>query len=227
MRIFSLFFLLLLSGCSSVGGDASSLVKLVRQSWQDAPMPNFSTGLNPKYRYLWLHVTDRSPVVLALGFEEVTPNGLLETWYSNDNAFVQTINGRLAAVRGLRYEWTSVRWLGQPVLSDAAAPAVVRTRDVFPSYAFGVTDQLFAQTVSFSQVPAQVLPRVGESPYWSEYAWIKETARTHPVAQALPDAWFAVGVHRGLRSTVAGFQCMAADFCLSFARWPLEPVRKL
>jgi len=226
MRIVSLFFWLFLAGCTSVSGDASVLVKLVRQSWQDTPLTNFSNGLNPQYRYLWLHVTGRSPVVLALGFEEVTPNGVLETWYSADNAFVQTVNGRLASVRGLAHQWTSVRWLGQPALDDAAASPVVRTRDVLPSHAFGVTDQLMTQIVAFSHVPANVLPGVGERAFWSQYSWLKETALTQPAAYALPDAWFALGQHRGLRSTVAGFQCMAKDFCLSFARWPLEPLPK-
>lgn len=190
-------------------------------------MPDFASGLNPQYRYLWLQVPGRQPVVLALGFEESTPSGLLETWYSSDNAFVQTLNGRLASVRGLALQWRSVQWQGQPEMGTVSIAPVLRTRDVLPSYTYGVVDQLVSQAVSFVQVPPAVLPPVGGAAFWTQYPWFREKITTQPSHMSVADSWYAVGVHRGLRSVVGGFQCMDQKFCFTFARWPLEPVSKL
>lgn len=215
----------LLLACSSVGGDALTIINAARQSTSSSStLPDFSSGLDPKYRYLWVQAGDDRAAVLALGFEEVTPKGTLETWYATGGGFIQTLNGRLASSQGLQSQWAAVKWIGQPGLGDQIASDVRRFRDVLPSYVFGVEDQLHTESMPFAQVPPSVLPEFGPSGFWSKYRWFKERVVTTPGTMSVQDSWFATGSHRAQsRTIVASYQCMDQHYCLKTARWPLEP----
>lgn len=84
-------------GCASVGGDAALIMRSLQQAVFPPAIEISAANLDPKYRYLWLQVAAQAPVILVLGFEETTPHGSQETWYSADGGFVQTVNGRLSA----------------------------------------------------------------------------------------------------------------------------------
>ncbi len=206
-------------GCASVGGDSALIIKSVQQAIAPPSLSDSAAKLDPRFRYLWVQAASQSPVILVLGFEESTPNGLQETWYSADGGFIQTLNGRLSANRGLAWQWNSVRWVGQP--GSVGNSPVVRFRDVLPAYGYGVADRFTAQAADFKDVPAKVLPPLSPAQTWSRYQWFIERSQTEPNAFSVPDAWFATGVHRGLHGVIASFQCMQPDYCIKTARWPL------
>ena len=212
-----------LAGCAEIGGDAYLVARAVRESMGSGPpLPDFSSGLSSKYRYLMVQVNDSRAAVLRLGFEELTDSGLLESWYSNDGVLIQTLNGRLASVQGLPVEWRSVRWQGTSGLALPSESSIRRNRDVVPGYVFDVADVMHDQASAFGDVPRAALAGQATAGYWSQFKWYKESVMTEPGSMALPASWFAVGTHRGMVGMVASYQCLEIGYCLKLARWPLE-----
>ncbi len=213
-----------LVGCSSFKSDALLFAEIAKTSFGSGPdLPTPSTGLDLKYRYLMVQVNGQNPSMLALSTERQTVNGLLEVWVASDGGTIQTLNGRLSASSGLATQWISVRWVGAPVIDENIKTGEVkRLRDVMPHYTYNVADTLSLTPVNFANVPQNVMPAQGDRAHWAQYNWFQERIETHPSSMRIGDAWIALGVHRGLQSVVASYQCVDQTLCLKTARWPLE-----
>ena len=217
-----------LSGCSS-GGNA--ILQTLPYAYGRNPEVDGAT-LNPDFRYLRLTVRGRV-ALLALGYVDNHPQGPIEVWYSAEREVLRLQNGRLVGAVGVTTEWLNVAFSDLPSWSEAARanrPVLwTRTRDVMPGYRFGVTDKLSVYAVS---APARSALR-GLDP--QELTWFEERLQSEPgggllavfdkgaEAEALlPPARYAVDFRRGGETVVYGDQCIAADLCITWQRWPAQ-----
>lgn len=189
--------------------------------------------LNPDFRYLRVTIAGRA-VFLALGNEDIDPRGPVEVWYSAEREVLRLQNGRLIGAVGLTAEWRNVVL---PVLPPWSALARrdqafrwTRLRDVMPGYRFGLLDAM----------SLRVIPQPGRSELQGvdpqRLTWFEERVESGRVAglaavfgngigadAVLPPARYAVEFQGGLETVVYGEQCLAADLCFTWQRWPAPP----
>ena len=215
-RLAALVLAALVGGCASLSGDYGLIGQALLKSHAPLALPNFGSGLNAKYRYLAVYPQGGIKAVFIMGFERSTPLGLVEVWYSADGVMLETLNGRLSGTRGYPVQWASVQWAGD-------ASALVRTRDDLTHGIFGVVDLIHPVAVEFSGVPAHVWsPWLSQPAVLANLSWFTDKVHTQPSTGAPAAGWVAQGVHRGQSTWVFSHQCLAVDFCLHLARWPLE-----
>jgi hypothetical protein len=122
------------------------------------------------------------------------------------------------------HDWQSVTFTPAPP-AWAAVPAqgatFVRQHDAMPGYRFGITEQV--QLKPWQGLPPVELTDTLPKAKAMQYKWFRESATvvSGQGGAALPDAWFAWGMHRGEPSIVYSQQCLAPDFCLKLQPWPL------
>lgn len=216
--LLGLFVALSVSGCASVLGDVGTVVQAIWQSRSEPVLPGFGSGLQPRFRYLFVHPVGGTPAVFILGTERVTPDGLWESWYSKDGAFVETFNGGLTNIRAYGAHWASGQWLIQ-------GTTVTRSRDVLGAQLFSVLDVAAVSSVNAANLPAafqDTLRRYASRE--SSWQWTSHTYQTQLQAVSLPPAWFATGLHRGREGVVASFQCVTPSLCLRMLRWPVTEI---
>ena len=174
--------------------------------------------LNPNFRYLRVTIEGRV-VLLALGYLDAHPQGVIEVWYSAEREVVRIQNGRVVGAAGLTTEWRNVTLPALPAwsaLARADAPLRwVRTRDVMPGYRYGVRDAL----------ALSVTPRPGKSALQGlepqQLTWFEERFADEGAAKsALPPARYAVQFAGGNEIVVYGEQCLAPKTCFTWQRWP-------
>ena len=217
-----------LSGCSSAG---NAILQTLPYAYGRNPGVD-NARLNPNFRYLRVTVRGRV-ALLALGYIDGNPQGPIEVWYSAERELLRLQNGRLVGAVGLTTEWRNVTVPELPSWSAAAradrAFRWTRTRDVMPGYRFGVTDKLLLHVVA---PPARSAIQ-GLDP--QHLTWFEERVDSDPkaglsavlgngmVADApLPPARYAVDFQGGQETVVYGEQCLAADLCFTWQRWPLD-----
>ena len=192
-----------------------------------------SATLNPNFRYLRVTIGGRV-VLLALGYVDSHPQGPIEVWYSAEREVLRLQNGRLVGAVGLTTEWRDVSLPALPSWSVAAhadqAIRWTRTRDVMPGYRFGVKDALALRAVP---EPARSELQ-GLDP--QRLTWFDERIEPVPVAGLtavfgggratdlpLPAARYAADIRNDEETVVYGEQCLAADLCFTWQRWPAQP----
>lgn len=174
--------------------------------------------LNPNLRYLRVTIGGRV-AYLALGYLDPHPQGTIEVWYSGDREVVRLLNGRLVGATGLATEWRSVALPELPTWSVIAASRQsmtwIRTRDVMPGYRYGVRDSL---ELIVTRAPARSALQ-GVDP--ATLIWFEEhIVGEAPKDAALPPARYAVQMKTEGAVVVYGEQCIAADTCFTWQRWP-------
>jgi hypothetical protein len=229
-------FVAALLAALALGGCAST-----RSPLMDSVDVLFATGgtgvvqsaipeaLDMRYRYLRVEVPGHPPGLLVLGYEDAHPLGPIEVWYSASRETLRTQNGRLIGSTGTLHDWLALQTTPPPP-DWAAVPAqgssYVRRHDEMPGYRFGVAEQV--QLRALSGLPDLVLPATLPPDKARSYQWFRESsvALGDPHGPALPDAWFAWGLHRGMQTVVFSRQCLAVDFCLTLQRWPVQEEAK-
>lgn len=194
------------------------------QTMQYLGKPNASvTGanLNPDFRYLRV-VVDGRVVFLALGNEDKDARGSIEVWYSAEREVLRFQDGRLVGAVGLNTEWRSVSlpvlpsW---PALARAENPTRwTRIRDVMPGYRFGVQDALVLRRIAAPGKSEMQGLDSGTLTWFEEQAAADSSLRDS--GKALPLARYAVDLRDGKELVVYGEQCLTAELCFSWQRWP-------
>jgi hypothetical protein len=217
-----------LSGCSTA---SNAILQTLPYAYGRNPGVD-NAGLNPNFRYLRLTIRGHV-ALLALGYVERGPQGPIEVWYSAEREVLRLQNGRLAGAVGLTTEWRNVDLPALPSWSAVAragrAIAWTRTRDVMPGYRFGVKDELSLRVVEAPR--GSVLQ--GLDP--QELTWFEERDELGASAglpgilggstnadAALPPARYAVDFAGGKETVAYGEQCLAADLCFTWQRWPVQ-----
>jgi len=171
--------------------------------------------LNPKLRYLRVTIKDK-PLLMVLGYEEAKPQGILETWYSNQGEVLQLLNGRVWSTASLAIDWKNVRYQALPtwaILVGSSSVEFVRSYDQMPRYAFDVTEQ-----VQIYPVPTPTNANLTGMPA-SQLKWFEEKVKG--TSHALPSARYGLAMNNGQPVVVYGEQCFAADLCFSWQTWPV------
>lgn len=217
-----------LSGCSTA---SDAILQTLPYAYGRNPGVD-SAKLNPNFRYLRLTVRGHV-ALLALGYVDNDPHGPIEVWYSAEREVLRLQNGRIAGAVGLTTEWRNV---GLPALPSWSAAehagrpiAWTRTRDVMPGYRFGVKDALLLLVVeapgrsALLGLDPQALTwfeeRDGSGARGGLSGILGDSAATDT---ALPPARYAVDFAGGTETVVYGEQCLAADLCFTWQRWPVQ-----
>lgn len=211
----------LVSGCAN---NTPAYVKAVQSLWASTELPSQASQLNPAYRYLHVQANDSPPALLALGYEDPHPQGLIEVWYSAKQEVIKTQNGRIISTAGLLINWQAVRtptapadWSSLP----SAGQGYQRLRDVSPGYQSSVTDQVTVKP--HAGLPDIRLPPTLPESKAQTLRWFSETRQGR--SPSLPTAWFAWGQHQGQPGIVYSRQCLSPEYCLQLQRWPQEPAQ--
>lgn len=217
-----------LSGCSTAG---NAILQTLPYAYGRNPGVD-NARLNPNFHYLRLTIRGHV-ALLALGNVDSDPQGPIEVWYSAEREVLRLQNGRLVGATGLTTEWRDVRLPALPswsAVAHAGQPiAWTRTRDVMPGYRFGVKDKLALRVVAAPRGSAlQGLDPQG-------LTWFEERDASAPAGwfsrligkganadSALPPARYAVDFRGGSETVVYGEQCLAADLCFAWQRWPVQ-----
>jgi len=188
--------------------------------------------LNPNFRYLRVTIGGRV-VLLARGNVDSHPQGPIEVWYSAEREVLRLQNGRLVGAVGLTTEWRHVSLPELPSWSATARTEQdirwTRTRDVMPGYRFGVKDALALRVVPGPKRSAL------QGLYSQRLTWFEERVESEQVARLsaffgisratdlrLPPARYAVDLQVGRETVVYGEQCLAAELCFTWQRWPVQ-----
>ena len=228
IRALAAVFLLLaaLFGCSTSGN--AILQTLPYAYGRDPGVDN--AKLNPNFQYLRVTVRGRV-ALLALGYVDNHPQGSVEVWYSAEREVLRLQNGRLVGATGLTTEWRNVALSELPSWTAAArskqAFRWTRTRDVMPGYRYGVEDAISLRVVA----PPKNSALRGLDPL--RLTWFEERIESESSAGSLailgsgagvdsplPPARYAVELKGGEEVVVYGEQCLAADLCFTWQRWP-------
>ena len=215
-----------LSGCSTA---SDAILQTLPYAYGRNPGVD-NARLNPNFSYLRLTVNGHV-ALLALGYVDSDPQGPIDVWYSAEREVLRLQNGRLVGAVGLTTEWRNVRLPILPSWSAVAhagrAIAWTRTRDVMPGYRFGVKDELSLRVIAAPRGSAlQGLNPRG-------LTWFEERDESGArgglsgvlgdrADAALPPARYAVDFAGGKETVVYGEQCLAADLCFTWQRWPVQ-----
>jgi len=219
---------LAVAGCSSgTGAIVQTISNVVPRESAVAQAP-----LNPNFRYLRVTVDGRL-ALLALGYVEPASSAPVEVWYSAEREVLRFQSGRLVGATGLPTEWRNVKVPDLPawgVLARESEPLHwIRGRDVMPGYRFGISDALTLRPI---QAPARSSLEGIDA---RQLAWFEETSQNEMNVPAslfsatdkvlhLPPARYAVDLRGGKEDVVYGEQCLSADLCFTWQRWPAEGV---
>jgi len=217
---------LAVAACSSGGGAiVQTISNVVPRGASAAQAP-----LNPNFRYLRVTVDGRL-ALLALGYIEPASPAPIEVWYSAEREVLRFQSGRLVGATGLPAEWRNVKVPDLPAWSVLARHGEplhwVRGRDVMPGYRYGITDNLTLRPI---QAPARSALEGFDA---RQLTWFEETSQNEmntPASHSgavdkvmrLPHARYAVDLRGGKEEVVYGEQCLSADLCFTWQRWPAE-----
>lgn len=221
MLFTSILFLLTLAGCSSF--DSNPVVRTLRHAApgsSEAEREKF----DPEFNYLRVEAGD-NVIFMASDAPLIDKADAVEIWYSAGREVLRLQNGRLLAAVGLHTEWRGVVVRGLPAWSEilrAEQPVRwSRFRDVMPGYRYGVHDALVLRRV----------PPPGDSnlkvidPH--SLTWFEERFDTQSTDtdsrwhEELPPARYALDTRNAGETVVYGEQCLSAELCFSWQRWPV------
>lgn len=191
-----------------------------------------SARLNPNFAYLRVTIAGRV-VLLVWAYQDDGPRGSVEVWTSAGREVLRLQQGRLVGAVGLTTEWREVRLPDLPSWAALArteqAYRWTRTRDVMPGYRYGAND-----TLSLRVIPeprrSELKDLDAQSLTWFEERVEPGGAAGLPgifggsvaAAAVLPPARYAVDFRDGGETVVYGEQCLAADLCFTWQRWPVQ-----
>lgn len=218
---FLLVLLLGLSACSTLESNS-----VVQTMYRGVPQNVAErTEFAPPYHYLRVVVGGRV-VFLASDTPPVDTAGTTSVWYSGGREVLRFNDGRVVAAVGLATEWRGVVAPELPSWSELAVAKEplrwTRTRDVMPGYHYGVHDALILRHIA----PPKDIELKGVDP--AALSWFEERFDTQHggTMSALPRARYAVDLGDAKGTVVYGEQCLSAELCFSWQRWPPQAESK-
>ncbi len=204
--------LLLLMLSTLVAGCANSPVSRAVLDITHAVMPAAAAApvrLNPAYPYLRVQIENRE-VYFAQGYQDRSPAGPVEVWYSAGGEVLRLRDGRVVGASGMKTEWLAVRLEGLPVWDGIGARAEFkRHRDVSPGYRYGLREVMSIYPIA---APRSNLKNIDPA----SLRWFEEVA---PASSALPPVRYAVRDLSGRTVVVYSEICLDANLCFSWQRW--------
>ena len=219
--------LVIASAITACADSTSAIIQSLRQNVRgDAGVAG--ANLNPELRYLRATVRGKA-ALLVLGYVEPDPQGPIQVWYSAEREVVRLQNGRIVGAVGMLAEWRNVRLSNVPTwaaVNRGTTARILRVRDVMPGYRYGVADVL---TISATPPPARSALQ-GLEP--NTLAWFEESVEADAKGvllkqgSSLPASRYAVSFFDGKEEVVYGEQCLSAELCFTWQRWPPTPVTR-
>lgn len=213
----SLLFLLTLAGCSF---PVIETLRHVAPGSKEAERVKF----DPNFNFLRV-VTGDNVIFMASDTPGIDTPDTMEVWYSAGREVLRFRNGRLFAAVGLATEWRGIVVQGLPTWTAIArAPQPVRwsrIRDVMPGYRYGVHETLVLRGIP----PPDDSQLKGIDPY--SLTWYEERLDTQKTGtdsrgdEELPPARYALDTRNAGEKVVYGEQCLSAELCFSWQRWPV------
>jgi hypothetical protein len=172
--------------------------------------------LKPGLKYLRVSVHGRT-ALMVLGYSDVTPEGLVETWYSNAGETISLRNGRILATAGLSVDWRSVRADALPDWSELLQLPhydYQRVRDEMPGYRFDIreTVRISPQKVVWNSQLVAIRA--------DQLQWFEERVVGDRDGALL--ARYALRTRDGKAELVYSEQCLSEDLCIAFQSWPVS-----
>jgi len=217
--------LLTLAGCTSFEANpAMQTLHHVVSQGSDAERAQF----DPRFHYLRV-VVDSHVIFMASDTPNIDSSNTTSVWYSAGREVLRFQDGRLVAAVGMDTEWRGVVLPELPVWAvlahETEALKWTRIRDVMPGYHFGTRDALVLR-----RIPAPENSKLkGLDPH--SLIWFEERFDTEngvPAsreAEALPPARYALDEQKDAQNSggiVYGEQCLSAELCFSWQRWPVR-----
>jgi Group 4 capsule polysaccharide lipoprotein gfcB, YjbF len=218
----SLLFLLTLAGCSLFDGNpVIETLRHVVPGGSEAERVEFDPG----FRYLRVE-TGGNVIFMASDTPRIDTADTVDIWYSAGREVLRFRNGRLVAAVGLGTEWRGIVVQGLPTWAEIASATQPvrwsRIRDVMPGYRYGVHDALVLQGIP----PPDDSQLKGIDPYsltWYEERLDAQNTGTHSRGdEELPPARYALDTRNAGETVVYGEQCLSAELCFSWQRWPVH-----
>lgn len=213
-----------LCACTGNQGAAWETVKLVFQS----PGTQLDQQVTqPQFLYLRAQIND-AYALLVLGYRQASAQGEIDTWYSGQRELIQLQNSRLVGTQGLDVNWSEVRLINAPDLTNPQsvnlnrlqqkklALRFRRERFVMPDYRF-IQEQVSLEVLSAA--PSSAPKALRNDP---QLFWVKERAIPTGMANASHaalEAIYAIRVQGNQQTVIYGQQCLAQDLCLSWQPW--------
>ena len=204
-------FLLLLMPFALIAGCANSPVSKAVLDLTHAVMAGAATPvrLNPAFPYLRVQIQNRE-VYFAQGYQDRSPAGTVEVWYSAGGEVLRLHDGRVVGASGMKTEWLAVRLEGLPDWNAIGARAeFIRQRDVSPGYRYGLREAMSIRPIVAPRSNLKHIDPAG-------LRWFEEVA---PAGSGLPPARYAVQNLAGGTVVVYSEICLDADLCFSWQRW--------
>jgi len=203
-----------LAACTPGSSAIVDSFRLLRRG--DAPAD--AAPLRPDLRYL--RVTTQGRVaLLVLGYVEPGAQGETEVWYSGTGEVLRLRQGRIIGTTGLATDWRQVRLPALPAWGEIAGDGLQyrRERDVMPGYLYNLGDTLALRPIA---APAKsALKNVAAD----KLRWFEEfVVSGSEELRQLPPARYAIAIAQGRETPTYGEQCLAADLCLTWQRWPAQ-----
>ncbi len=206
-------FLLLLMPFALIAGCANSPVSKAVLDLSHAVIPGAATApirLNPAFSYLRVQVENRE-VYFALGYQDRSPAGTVEVWYSAGGEVLRLRDGRVVGASGMKTEWLAVRLEGLPDWNAIGARAeFIRQRDVSPGYRYGLREAMSIYPIA--PPPRTHLKDIDPD----KLNWFEEVASA---SSGLPMARYAMQNISGKTVVIYSEICLDADLCFSWQRW--------
>lgn len=185
---------------------------------------------DPGFRFLRVESGD-NVIFMASDIPRIDTADTVDVWYSAGREVLRFRNGRLVAAVGLATEWRGIVVQGLPSWAKVASAAQPvrwsRIRDVMPGYRYGVHDELVLRRIP----PPGDSKLKGIDPH--SLSWFEErldtqnTGTDSPVHDELPPARYALDTRNAGDTVVYGEQCLSAELCFTWQRWPVHvEVRK-
>jgi hypothetical protein len=212
----------MLAGCSLFDGNpVTETLRHVVPGRSEAERVKFDPG----FRYLRVETGD-NVIFMASDIPRIDTGDAVDVWYSAGREVLRFRNGRLVAAVGLATDWRGIVVQGLPdwaEISGAEKPVRwSRIRDVMPGYRYGVHDELVLR-----RIPPPGDSRLkGIDPHslsWFEERLDAQNTGTHSRGnEELPPARYALDTRNAGETVVYGEQCLSAELCFSWQRWPVH-----
>jgi hypothetical protein len=191
-----------MSGCTST---ALSTAQILRDAIRGGSVLTPTDLQSAPYKYLWARAAG-SESLLVLGAVEDTVDGPVQVWFTGQQQIIRIQNGRIVSTQGLTTDWVRSR------VFSTTPGTLVRERDVMPGWRYGIREQIESQTQATAPSKASSLfrPQLLASKKITTW-WLERS----PQAPELGQSIYALNADG---QTIAGFECLSAELCISWER---------
>ena len=240
MNFFSLILLVsIFQGCTTAS-DAAFLT--FKSAFQDTSSIINKTTLNSQYRYLRVDIAGLDTLMVK-GYLDQDANGETEVWYSSDGSVLRFQQGRYLGSIGFDNNWQNVSLKNAPKLEKMVtdfdrpnpSPKISAVNAFYPinQYFFSrnhtsiplrltLLDEPVSASVSRnipSSIPKTLLPYLQNK----DLIWVNEET-SQPVSnnKSARSSWYSFQKTNNQYLLIAGQQCLAINFCVTWMPWPVK-----